>query len=180
MRPQVKSCLFCLIVTALFLTACGNSTPSTIAPSETPVSVTNTPVPPTHTPTPLPPTATPSPAVQVNLQLELPDGDAKFGLSTALRYRCQGCHAGKDPAFGPRFESSAGLPRILGRGETRIADPGYQGTATTNQEYLIESILLPDVYRVAGEWEEPMPSTFHARITEEELADIIAWMGTFE
>jgi hypothetical protein len=69
---------------------------------------------------------------------------------------------------------------MLERGEVRIADPAYEGSASTNWEYIIESILFPEVYVVPGSWVEPMPTDFSDRLTEQDLADILAWMDTFE
>jgi hypothetical protein len=55
-----------------------------------------------------------------------------------------------------------------------------EGQATTNREYLIESILLPQVYIVPGEWGDPMPTFYALRMTDQELSNIIAWLETFE
>jgi len=72
------------------------------------------------------------------------------------------------------------LPVINERGEIRIADPAYQGIATDNQEYILESILYPDAYQVAGNWDEEMPIYLADIMTEQELADILAWINTLE
>jgi hypothetical protein len=72
------------------------------------------------------------------------------------------------------------LPHIMERGELRIADPAYKGQATTNQEYIVESIFLPEAHFIEGDWEESMPTTFLVRITEQELANIFAWMSSLE
>jgi hypothetical protein len=73
-----------------------------------------------------------------------------------------------------------GLPSIRERGELRIADPAYDGTASTNREYIIESVLLPEVYAIPGDWPEAMPTDFGDLITEQDLADIVVWLSTFE
>jgi hypothetical protein len=62
----------------------------------------------------------------------------------------------------------------------RIADPDYDGGAATNWEYIIEAILLPEAYIVPGDWEEAMPTYYGDRVEDQDLADIIAWMATFE
>jgi hypothetical protein len=125
------------------------------------------------------PTATALPVIDLDMQL--PEGDATRGFPTAVRNRCQPCHANPNyPSFGPRFESSAELPRVWERGELRLADPMYEGSATTNWEYIIESTLLPEAYLVPGEWEEAMPTYYADRIEDQDLADIIAWMATCE
>ena len=125
------------------------------------------------------PTSTPLPEIELNI--ELPDGDPEKGYLTAIRYGCNGCHVEDDHREnGPRFTASDGLPNILERGEVRIADPEYQGKASSNYEYIIESVLLPEAYFVPGEWPEAM-STFNIHIMEDqELADILAWMKKLE
>ena len=81
---------------------------------------------------------------------------------------------------GPRFAPVDALPNILERGEARIALPDYQGQGTTNREYVIESILLPEAFIVPGEWDETMPTHFNQTMSEQELADILAWMATLK
>jgi hypothetical protein len=152
-----------LLLVFLFITAC-----SSIVPTSTP----------TPTLTPLP-TSTPFP--EIDLNIELPEGDAESGYLIAIRYRCHGCHANElHPTSGPRFATDAEMPFILERGEMRIALSEYEGKATTNQEYMIESIFLPEVYIAPGKWEKTMPTHFHQIMTDQELADILAWIATLE
>jgi hypothetical protein len=66
------------------------------------------------------------------------------------------------------------------RGEVRMADPAYGGAASTNWEYIIESIFLPEVYDIPGNWPEPMPTDYGDLLTEQDLADILVWLGGFE
>lgn len=117
---------------------------------------------------------------EVDLDIELPEGDPLRGRNAAVKYRCFGCHIDSAPEYGPQFASTEELPGILERGVVRIADPSYGGQATTDFQYIIESIYLPEVHIIEGDWEESMPITFPLRITEQELANIIAWMGTIE
>jgi hypothetical protein len=127
------------------------------------------------------PTALSSAQEAIALDMDLPAGDAEAGFTSALRYRCLGCHADPEHAnYGPRFESSADIPAISGRGELRTRDPNYEGVASTDREYIIESVVLPEAYVVEGEWEEEMPTYFKDIISDQDLADIIAWMGTFK
>jgi hypothetical protein len=72
------------------------------------------------------------------------------------------------------------MPRILERGEVRMADPAYEGAASTNREYIVESILLPEVYAIPGNWPGTMPTDYGDLLTEQDLADIFVWMGSFE
>jgi cytochrome c2 len=117
----------------------------------------------------------------IDLEMDLPEGDPALGELTALNYRCTGCH--DNTSFpnvnGPEFAAVDDLPSILERAELRLTDPAYQGSATTGQEYLVESILYPEAYILPGDWLETMPDTFHEELTAQDLADLIAWMETF-
>jgi hypothetical protein len=136
----------------------------------------NTPPAPTMTPQP---TSTSLPDIELNI--ELPEGNPEKGYEAAIRYGCLGCHTDDDhPEKAPRFVAYDDLPNIFERGEVRFANPEYQGRATSSYEYIIESILLPEAYFVEGEWPDSM-STFTIKIIEDqELADILAWMETLE
>jgi hypothetical protein len=170
-----------LMLVFLFITACGLSPQATTTPTVSPTiapptaTMTNSPTPePTITPT-----STPLP--EIDLNIELPEGDPESGYLKAIRYRCHGCHANElHPTSGPRFATDAEIPFILERGTMRIALPEYEGRATTDQEYMIESIFQPEAYIVPGEWEESMPTHFHQIMTDQELADILAWIATLK
>lgn len=165
----------CSIV--LMGTACGSAAPATATPAPGP---TLTPAP-TQTAEPtltLTPASTPLP--EIDLAIELPEGDPEAGYTRAIRYTCYGCHVNElHLTSGPRFAATAELPFVLDRGEMRIALPDYEGQATTNLEYMIESTFLPEVYIVPGDWKEPMPTYFRDLMTDQELADILAWIATF-
>jgi hypothetical protein len=152
-----------LMFAFLFVTACGP-----IVPTPTPT--------PTHPPTP---TSTPFP--EIDLDMDLPEGDAEKGFLTAIRYSCHGCHVNElHPTSGPRFLADTEIPFILERGTIRVALPDYEGRATTNREYIIESVFLPEIYLAPGEWEKSMPTYFYQVMTDQELADILAWMASLE
>lgn len=184
--------IFLLILASFFvITACAQPAattmpPPTAAPTTTPAP-TATPAP-TSTPEPsataestaaLEPSATPLPDVDLNM--DLPEGNPRKGFTAAIRFGCQGCHANDDhPLAGPRFTAVDGLPTILERGEARIADPNYAGNATSNWEYFIESVFLPEAYFVPGEWEESMSLLYSHTLKEQDLADILAWIATLE
>ena len=163
---------------SILFTACARATPP--PPPNTP-----SPVPTTQPTSTLIPTSTPEPTLtplpEIELNIELPEGDPEKGYLTAIRYGCQGCHAKDDqPEWAPRYIAYDDVPNIFERGEMRIASLEYQGRASTNYEYIIESILLPQAYFVPGDWPKEM-STFNINIiTEQEIADIIAWMETLE
>jgi hypothetical protein len=61
----------------------------------------------------------------------------------------------------------------------RIADPNYTGSATNMQEYLIESIVDPRLYRVEGDWKEDMWDETN-NLPEQDLADIFGWLLTYD
>jgi len=178
------------LITLLLLASCGKATQtaSTLSPQSTATSLTvleqNTEQPETQeapsSPTvPSIPTSTPFP--EINLDIELPEGDPENGFLISVRRGCHGCHVEENhPDKGPRFVAYDNLSNIFERGESRIADPDYEGRATTNWEYIIESIYIPDIYHAPGEWKEPMFVSIYNPITNEELADIIAWMKTLE
>ena len=127
-----------------------------------------------------PPRGNPILEVEIDLGVEIAEGDVVRGRNAAVKYRCLGCHAEDNPRFGIPFTATEDLPHILQRGELRIADPAYKGQATTNLEYILESIFLPDVYILPGKFEDAMPDTYHLRMTETELANIIAWIESLE
>jgi hypothetical protein len=157
--------LLTLVLAFSFLvTACGQIAQSTLIMTPPPTSAPTT-----------------APVIEIDLEPELPEGDSESGFTAAVRYRCHGCHV--DPeytSFGPRFESSTGIPAIMELGDLRIADSNYKGRASTNREYIIESILLPEAYLVEGDWEGAMPTYFGDMINDQDLADILAWMDTLE
>jgi hypothetical protein len=128
----------------------------------------------------LAPTAAPTstPVVEIDLDIELPEGDSNRGLSRALQLECVFCHVHGRVDLG--FGAAEGLPSVLERGDLRIADPAYEGSASTNREYIIESALLPEVYVIPGDWGQAMFTDYGDRMTEQDLADIIAWLSTFE
>ena len=170
-----------------FITACEPSAQSaatmTPPPAFAPPTATTTPpptaAPPTTTVTPPPIAAlTSTPVIEIDLDMELPAGDPQRSLSRAIQFHCAGCH--NQGAFGPRFDAAQGLPSILERGELRIADPAYEGSAATNREYIIESVFLPEVYVVPGDWPEAMPTNYADSLTEQDLADILVWIAAFE
>jgi len=140
---------------------------------------------PTSTVTPTPtaiPTATISPTKRIpvgtDIKIELPKGDLGRGEYQARVKSCVHCHV---DAIATRLESDGEMPNITERGEIRIKDPAYNGNATTNEEYILESILLPEIYIVPGTPEgAAMPTNFDKLLTKQDLADLLVWMATFE
>jgi hypothetical protein len=111
------------------------------------------------------------------ITITLPEGDPERGFTLAGKYYCVRCHINSERF--PRLGASEELPAILARAEMRIADPAYSGSATTPEEYLIESITDPRLYEVDGNWKQSMADDFYD-LPEQDLADIIAWVLTVE
>lgn len=132
-----------------------------------------------ETQTPPEPTSTPFP--EIDLNIELPDGDPDTGYLTSVKRGCYGCHMDEEhPEKGPRLTATDDLPNIFERGEVRITDPNYTGRATDNWEYVIESIRQPEIFISPGDWEKAMSFSIYNPITDEELIDIIAWIKSLE
>ena len=100
------------------------------------------------------------------------------GESLASQHFCVACHITFRVA--PPFVSSDELPSISARATLRMADPSYSGQASTTDEYLIESILVPDIFVVAWKSAHPMDDYYDERLSAQELADLLAWLRTFE
>ena len=163
-----------LLAFSFLVTACGQAAQptATVTPAPTPAQPTATmTLAPTATPTP-------TPVIESDWDLELPEGNAERGQSRAIQFRCAVCHI--QGARGPSFNAAEGMPNIMERGDLRIADPAYEGSASTNREYLIESVFLPEVYLIPGNWPEAMPTDYGDLMTEQDVADILVWMGTFD
>jgi hypothetical protein len=75
---------------------------------------------------------------------------------------CAVCHT--IPGIAPA-QGREGPRLVLGtNGPLRLADPQYQGTATTVREYIQESILNPGAYVVAGYSDRVMPRWYGKRL----------------
>jgi hypothetical protein len=110
---------------------------------------------------------------RTDISITLPEADPERGHTLAQRWSCVRCHITNQ--IGPPFEAYDDLPAIEKRAEIRIADPNYTGSATNTQEYLIESISDPRLYRVEGDWKEDMWDSTN-NLPEQDLADIIGWL----
>ena len=157
-----------------------SSSDSAIDPTRTPtLPATSEPISePTSTPRPtLKPS--PTPDIQKYVDLDLPEGDPLSGRNLAIRNGCRGCHFIEGYVnFAIGFTAGDGLPPIMERGEIRITDPKYTGKATTNLEYIFESIYLPELYVVEGDWVKAMPLNYDNHLADEQdLADLLAWMA---
>lgn len=178
---MLKNRFFPLPVTAIFLlTAC--SVKATLAPTTNPTAIPS-PTRVQETPTPATtPTAVPSPTKRIpvgtDIKVDLPEGNLERGEDQARLKSCIHCHV---DAIATRLESVGDMPKITERGEIRIADSNYNGNATTNEEYILESILVPEIYIVPDTPSgAKMPTNFDELLTKQDLADLLVWLNTFE
>ena len=115
-----------------------------------------------------------------DMNVVLPPGDAEAGRALAEgTLGCAACHI-LSPV-GPPWAATDEQPGIAERAGVRIGQDGYLGEATTAEEYIIESVVRPNTYVVAGypDNPNPMPPNFGERITLQNMADLLAYMLTF-
>ena len=126
------------------------------------------------------PDVTPSPIVGVgtDITVELPAGDAARGEAIAVAQGCTGCHVSQP--VGPAWAASASQPGVGDRAETRWQQADYTGTATSAQQYLLEAVVLPNAYVVEGFAENLMPQTYGNALTDQQAADLIAYLLTIK
>jgi len=155
-----------LLASVLLLSACSASGESS---SPSPV--------PTDQPEPAQKRLPRYPYDRPDISMTLPEGDPEQGEKIALAKVCITCHVNSDGP--PRLGTDNDLPAMWERAALRLEDPDYTGNATTPQEYLIESITDPRIYEVDGDWLESMADNYYD-LPEQDLADLIAWMLTFE
>ncbi len=115
--------------------------------------------------------------VGVNISKELPAGDAKAGEELSVSLACTACHiaAPTGPAWAAGVE-----PGIGARAQTRFTQSGYSGSAKSAEQYLFESIALSGVYLVPGFTEGIMPNNYASQLTDQQMADLIAYLLTFK
>jgi mono/diheme cytochrome c family protein len=118
------------------------------------------------------------PAVGTDITQELPAGDVAKGQSLATSQGCVGCHVSGNT--GPAWMPTADQPGIGDRAATRISEPDYTGNATTPEQYLLESIVDPQVHIVSGFDAVQMPSTYGQLLTVQDASDLIAYLLTLK
>ncbi len=117
-------------------------------------------------------------AVGTDITKALPEGDAARGEALAQSLACVACHIASPT--GPAWLPSGDQPGIGTRAETRIGEAGYSGQATNAFEYLFEAIVLPNVHVVAGFSEGIMPANYAQTLSDQDLADLIAYLLTLK
>lgn len=89
---------------------------------------------------------------------------------------CQVCHL-TNASGNPLGPSTSGLGR---RSAETIQQPDYTGQAKSVEAYLRESLLKPDGYVVPGFTPSLMPVNYGEVLTEQEIADLVAYMLTLK
>jgi len=118
------------------------------------------------------------PAVGTDIMQELPAGDAAKGQSLATSQGCVGCHVAGNT--GPAWMPTADQPGIGDRAATRFSEPDYTGNATTPEQYLLESIVEPQIHIVTGFDTVQMPATYGQLLTAQDASDLIAYLLTLK
>jgi mono/diheme cytochrome c family protein len=90
------------------------------------------------------------------------------------RAGCPVCHeipgiSGAEGRVGPRLALGTTGPQ-------RLNDPGYRGQAKTVREYVVESILNPGIYVVAGYPALAMPRWYGKKLSAAALEKIAAYL----
>lgn len=107
--------------------------------------------------------------IGTDMETSLPEGDALAGEALFKRLGCGGCH---------NFEGENGQngPSLLNVGEK--AEDMREGY--TAEQYIRESILLPNAYIYPGYRPGIMPDDYGDRLSAQELADLIAYLTKAE
>lgn len=122
------------------------------------------------------PSAPTGPTVGTDITKELPEGDAKAGEALATSLACTACHV--TAPTGPAWPPTADQPGIGDRAATRLEQDDYTGQATTPEQYLFESIAVTNAFVVSGFAENIMPAIYGTTLTDQNMADLIAYLLT--
>lgn len=136
------------------------------------------------TPAPMPlvtpvPTLSAAEVVGTDITIRLPEGNAQRGEKLVLTSGCIGCHNAQ--ASGPTWlnQDSSPSENLSERAKTKLASPDYTGEAKTVEQYLLESIVHPDVYVVPG-YSAGICPEYGSKLTKQEAADIITYLLTLK
>lgn len=94
---------------------------------------------------------------------------------------CNACHS-TAPGVNMAGPSLAG---VASRATARIASGDYRGQATDAAGYIRESILTPSAYLVPGAMYSAngtsfMPNTYHEALSEDQVGQLVAFLGTLK
>lgn len=168
--PFRNTLLTAAVFALLSLAACVSySPPPTVTPRP---PATATPLPPTATPVPSPtPTSDPAAAAAIDVSSADPaHGEDLFNTFQAdAGFACSTCHHddSEDRLIGP------GLLNVAARAETRV-----EGQDAV--EYIYISIINPDAYLVDGFTDDLMPENWAEIYSDDDIADIMAYLFTLE
>lgn len=119
--------------------------------------------------------ALPSEPVGQDITIDLPEGNPARGEGLANSQGCVACHI--STPTGPAWGATASEPAIGARAATRFGQADYTGTAVSAEQYLFESIVLPNIHVIAG-FAPVMPETYGQILTEQDMADLITYLLT--
>lgn len=113
--------------------------------------------------------------IGTDITISLPPGDVDRGqdLSDGA-LGCSSCHVFS--AVGPVWPSEGSAHAVGTRAAERIEQSDYNGNATSPEQYLIESVVLADLYVVEAFQAGVMPGYYSERITLQDMADLLAYM----
>jgi len=106
----------------------------------------------------------------------LPAGDAAAGEKLTSTLGCVACHIASN--VGPAWRATGSEPGIGSLAAQLIHDPNYTGHATTPEQYLVESIVDPNVFVVPGFSSGIMPGNYATSLTDQDVADLVAYLLT--
>jgi mono/diheme cytochrome c family protein len=105
-------------------------------------------------------------------ELETVTGDPNNGQALYTAQACAGCHSNE--GIAPLTEETW---LAVTQGD-RLSDPALAGY--TPEQYLVESIVHPEAYQVPGTYSGQMPNYFGERLDIQMLADILAYLESFD
>lgn len=118
------------------------------------------------------------PTVGTDITVELPEGNAENGEALSVSLGCTACHV--DAPTGPPWFPTAEFPQGIGtRAVERLTQDDYTGEATTPEQYLLESIVLPQAHLVQN-YANIMPQNYGDQLTPQDAADLIAYLLTIK
>ncbi len=124
------------------------------------------------------PTAPVGPPVGTDITKELPEGNAAAGEALATAQGCVACHIATPT--GPAWNPTEDQPGIGERAALRIAQDDYEGQAVDAEQYLFESIVNIIAYVVPGYPDNVMPAVYGTNLTDQNMADLIAYLLTIK
>jgi nitric oxide reductase subunit C len=113
------------------------------------------------------------------------EGDDPIALGQALfRSVAPACNACHSTAPGVNMAGPT-LAGVASRAESRIAAGDYRGEAKDAAGYIHESIVAPSAYLVPGAMYSAngtsfMPNTYHEALTDEQVDQLVAFLGTLK